>query len=439
MSVLERARGLSLRLLRNREAQVVTGFSLANAALGVLANRVLTQLVAPRPLGELYLLLNLALWLTVPSSAAFLYVQRNWATAKAQGVPRWFAAQVVRFLGAQGGLALLALLAAGALGLLPSGGPVALALLAAACAQAVLQLVTQLAALERRRVAAGVLDLLAQPGRLVFLGVGAHLLLGAAASGVHLLELHAVWTVALAGLVLWLAVRLVRAAAPEPDRGAPGPALSLPAALHFCLPFLGTTLAIQIGTSAERWGLARLADPAATALFVQATGLSLAAAGAATSFLGAYFYPLIHAAGAGERPLEGARVPLRRYLLLSALASAAMVACGVPFAGPAARLLFGPRFAQVESLLPWTLAAAAAFVLGQAIAMVSVVARDAKGPNLARSLPLALYVVALLAWPRSAEPALLFSRLYLAQQLLYLAASAAAALRAVARARRQEA
>ena len=70
-------------------------------------------------------------------------------------------------------------------------------------------------------------------------------------------------------------------------------------------------------TSAERWGLARLADTAATALFVQAVGLSTAAAGAATGFVSAYFNPLILQDAAHHAdPLQAARVPLRRFLLL---------------------------------------------------------------------------------------------------------------------------
>lgn len=428
------ARALLFRLLRNREALLVTAFSLGNAAAGLVANRVLTQLVPPKALGELYLLLNLALWFSLPSSSAFLFVQRHWAEARRQGAARAFTGRIARGLAAQSALVAALLLIARAFGLLPLSGAATFALLLACSAQSALQLLTQLQSLERRRVIAGALDLLGQPGRLLFLGLGATLLFGAGAGdtldGEHLLWLHALWVLALLGLVAWLTLRLLRAVAPGPDASAPDADLSWRAALRYSLPFLGASLVIQLCSSAERWGLTRLDGPGATALFVQAVGLSTAATGAATSFLGAYFYPLIHQGAAqGPDPLAGARVPLRRFLLLSAAACGAIVLFGVTFAGPACALLFGPRYAAVKDLLPWTMAGAALFSFGQALATRFLVLRDPVGPNLALTLPLLGYSAALVFLAPQGEPALWFARLYCCAQALYVLLLAALSLR----------
>jgi hypothetical protein len=193
---------------------------------------------------------------------------------------------------------------------------------------------------------------------------------------------------------------------------------------------LGTALVTQLCTTAERWGLARVADTSSTALFVQAVGLSMAGAGAANGFLGTYFYPLIHrGAATGTDPLAGAQVPLRRYLLLSGAVCLAMVLLGVPLAGPASALLFGPRYAEVARLLPWTVGGSAFFACGQALSVRSLVKRDAIGPNVARTVSLLLYAAALVLLPPGADAALRFSRLYCAAQALYLLLMALSAFR----------
>ena len=417
---LARARALSGRLLRNREALTVALFSAGNAAAGLAANRLLTQFVPPRQLGEFYLLLNLALWFTLPSAAAFLYVQRHWPAARAQGVPRAFAGGVLRGLLLQAAVIVAGAIACVGLRLAPVAAAGAVALALSGCAQAVLQIVGQVQSLERRRVTAGLLDLLAQPARLLFLGVGATLLLHGSAGGEGLLWLHTAWVGGLAVLVLLLAAFLLRELAPGPDTGVVGPELGWRSALRFSLPFLGTALVMQLCTTAERWGLARI-DPASTALFVQSVGLSMAGAGAATGFLGGYFYPLIHSGAAeGPAPLSGARVPLRRYLLLSATACGVLLVLGVTIAGPASALLFGPRYVGVARLLPWTVAGAALFTFAQALSVRSLVLRDAVGPNVARTVPLVLYTGALLLLRPGEDAALQFSRLYCAAQALYL-------------------
>jgi O-antigen/teichoic acid export membrane protein len=432
--LLARARDLFWRLLRNREALTVALFSAGNAAAGLVANRVLTQLVPPRPLGELYLLLNLALWFTLPSAAAFLYVQRHWSVARARGVPRAFSRGVATGLALQAALAAAAVLAARALHLAEVTAAGAVALLLASCAQAVQQIAAQVQGLERRRITAGLLELLGQPARLAFLGLAALGLWGGAPTGEGLLWLHAGWMAGLAALILWLALRLLQQVAPQPDQGTPGPELSWRSALGFSLPFLGTALVMQVCTSAERWGLARIDDPASTALFVQAVGLSMAGAGASTSFLGTYFFPLIQQGAAqGEDPLAGARAPLRRYLLLSAAASVALVLLGVTVSGPASTLLFGPRYAAVAGLLPWTVAGAALFTFAQALTIRFVVLRDSVSPNVARIISLVLYAAVLVLLRPREQPALAFARVYCTAQGLYLALMALATLRTAGR------
>jgi hypothetical protein len=413
--------GLLGRLARSREALVVIAFSGANALLGLFANRVLTQLVPPRPLGELYLFLNLGLWLTLPSSAAFLYVQRHWAVARERQVVRAFGRGLFLGLASQLLLVLLGVAAVAATGLLPLSPRAALWLCIAAAAQATLQTLTQLQGLERRRVLAGLLDLLNQPARLLVLALGARLLLGGAPDGEGLLGLQAGFSGLLALLVALLGTQLLQKLAPLGDRGTPGPQLGLWPALRFSLPFLLSSVVAQLCASAERWGLARLEDPGATALFVQAVGLAAAVCSAATGFLGNYFYPLIHQAAAqGARPLQAARIPLLHFLCAVFSICCLLVLGASAGAGRLTGLLFGPRYLAVAHLLPWTVAGAALFTCGQAVSVVSLVARDAVGPNAARTVPLVLYAAALLTLRPAAEAALAFSQLYCASQALYL-------------------
>ena len=435
--LITRARGLLLRLLANREAKTVLAFSAANTLGGLAANRVLTQLVPPQALGELYLFLNLALWLTLPSGAAFLYVHRHWPIARARGAVHRFAHGLAVGLSVQGALVALGTAVAIALGL-PLSPLGALGLVLAGGAQAALQTLVQLQALERRRALVGVLELLGQPARLLALGLGSMLVWGNAPTGEGLLLIHGLWTTVLAAAVVWLTIRLVRDVAPNADSEGPAGELTLVVALRFSAPFLVTAGVAQACTSAERWGLASLADPSATALFVQAVGLSAAAAGSATSFLSSYFYPLIlHGASHSSHPLQGARVPLRRFLLLVVVVSALLVIGALIGAGQIAALLFGPRYAGVVRLLPWTIAGAALFVVAQAVSVISLVLRDAVGPNLARTLPLVLYAIALISLRPAGDAALAFSRLYCGAQGLYLLLMLGAVLVGVRQSARQ--
>jgi hypothetical protein len=200
------------------------------------------------------------------------------------------------------------------------------------------------------------------------------------------------------------------------------PHLSLRAFLVFSIPSLIANVALQGCTTAERWGLAWLADPASTAIFVQAVGLSLAVAGAASTVLNTYYYPIITAAAAtSERtPLLAALKPLRRYLAFTA---AGLVASTVTFsvlAGPLTHLLFGPNFAAVRKLLPWTMTGAALFQMGQAMAGVSMTAREMVGQNAVYVASRLGYLGCLLGFGRGPNPPLRFSRMYGFGNALYL-------------------
>jgi len=75
---------LSRRVRKNREVQIVVFFSSANAVATLVGNRLLTQTVNPHVLGELTLLMNLALWLTLPTASGYAYVVRHWRVAREQ-------------------------------------------------------------------------------------------------------------------------------------------------------------------------------------------------------------------------------------------------------------------------------------------------------------------------------------------------------------------
>lgn len=413
------------RLWRNREGQTVVLFSGLTLLLGLGGNRLLTEVVPPAQLGELYLILNLAFWLALPTSGAYVFIGRHWPVARQHGTERRFAAAILRGLGLQ---ALLATAGAGALWALGFHGlsaGAALALAVIATGQAVAQALDPIPASVRRRVLAGVMGLLGNPARQVVLASG-FLLFGAAGFSA-LLATQAAYSAALACAslaMLWLVLR-APAAAPSDD------GLSLRGFFRYVIPYVAGVAATQLSATAERWGLADRASTSATALFVQAVGLSTAAAAAGTSFLSSYYLPIIaQASGNQQRPIAAAWPLARKFVALTAALLLALVVFGALLAGPATRLLFGDRFRAVEDLLPWTLCGAACFALGQALTVFSYSARETLSPNVAFIASKAIYVGLLAGATGDALP-LRFSRWFALSQALYAAMMLAASTRLI--------
>lgn len=395
-------------------------FALVGPLLGLLANRLLTQAVPPAALGQLYLYMNLGLWLTIPSTSAFVYVMRHWGIARARGAELLFARGAVRGLLLQAVVCAVGALAFAMAGLMPLKLALVLALTIHGTSGAAAQIFTAIPGLERRRALAGFLGLLSQPVRLIALWGGALILMRGRPTGDGLLLVQAGYSLVFGLLATWLFFQWLRRLGPLPGVSG-GDELSLRSFANFSLPYVFTAFLTQVATSAERWGLARFQDPAATALFVQAVGLSTALAGAFTGVLNTYYTPIIStAAAAVPLPLRGARKPVLAYLALSGLALSLMAGCVALLSGPLTVALFGPRYAAVGPLLPWTACGAALFAVGQALSMIPFVTRDAIGQNLARSAALIVYSGALLFLPRVEDAALVFSKLFAAGHALYV-------------------
>src|SRR5262249_20312618 len=148
--------------------------------------------------------------------------------------------------------------------------------------------------------------------------------------------------------------------------------LSVGAALSYSVP-VGVSAAIaQLCSSAQRWGLARPADTGATPPFLPASAPPLAAALAAPRRATTSHDPISAPIPArSETPLEAARPTIRRYLALSAAVLAALAAGAVLFASWITPILFGPRFAPVARLLPWTMFGCALFGMAASYAVYS--------------------------------------------------------------------
>jgi O-antigen/teichoic acid export membrane protein len=438
-------RALLSRLSANREAQIVLAFGALNALAGLVANRLLTQWVAPGPLGELYLYMNLGLWLTLPASAGYLYVSRHWGVARERRATAFFSRGLRQGIIWQALFAGLGVVVFGALHVLSAPWWALLALFVHCCAWATVQLLSTIQSLERRRVIAGVLDLSTGPMRQVALGAGALLalrLLNLSLSGDALMVVQAGHSVVLGLAVFTLFALLMRRIAKQ-DKAAPDPApeagaeLTAKSAFHYAFPFLITAVATQIATSSERFGLARRADLPAIALFVQSVGLSTAMAGAGSQFLTNYFTPLIAQASARPgNPLKNAARLLRTYLSLAAVALLGLAIVVGFFPELLTSVFFGPRYARIAPLLPLTTLGAACFSLAQALSIVPYVTRDSVKPNVARVLSLVVYSTALLLVPLTGRIELGFARLFAGCQGVYLLLSVAVACVELQRSRR---
>ena len=406
-----------------REALTVALFSGLNMLLGLVGNRLLTQFIGPEPLGELYLLMNLAQWLTVPTAAGYLFVVRHWQVAQLHGAARRFSVAILRALAVQAALALVGTALFGALHLGGITWKTAALLFLVCLLLAAAQAFEPVQQMERRRVTAGVVNLLGTPMRPFILILAP--LIWVELNGERLLEMQILSSAILALATLGSVGLLVRSL---PDR--PGTRslsslsnqLSLGSFLVFSIPSLFANVMTQASASAERWGLAKLVDPASTAIFVQAAALSMALTGAVVSILNAYYYPLITGAASSSEaaPLSAAVRPLRSYLLSTVLLLGLETLAFALFARPITHLLFGPKFSDVARLLPWTMLGAGFFQLAQGLAIVSMTAREMIGKNASVVVSRAVYLVVLLLAGAGPSAAVRFSRIFSLGHGLYL-------------------
>jgi O-antigen/teichoic acid export membrane protein len=421
----------------SREALTVVAFSASQLLLGLGATRLLTQVAAPEALGQYYLFTNLALWLTLPTSSAYLYVWKNWTVARFRGRARAFVRVMATALLWQAALCVVGSVLFEATGIMKGSWLLVAALSLAAAAQATSQTVDQVQSLERHRVLAGILGLLGTPMRQAALAIG--VLFVARESGESLLLTHGLYGATVAALSVWLLTRAT--ARPYPGEQSPSPAsgvddmVSWRRFFRFTVPFLVTALATQAATSAERWGLALRADPGSTAVFVQAVAVSVAAVGAATLPVSTYYLPILSQASAKrpEDPIAAARAPLLRFVMLSG-ASLALATIGVTVLAPIlSSLLFGPRYRDIGSLLPWTMLGQSLFGLGQALSLVPLAVEATVAVNGVLVGSKVVYLVLLLAIPSPPDCALWFSKCFVVCNLLYLLGMSLVAFRAARR------
>ncbi len=418
-TLFARARALALRVVTDREARIVAVFSLLSIVGGFFGNRLLTQVAQPEALGKYYLYANLAQWLSMPAAAGFVYINHHWPIAREHGDTRRFSRAIAFAVALQAGIALAGAVTmhfSGTAGMEGAGPATGVGLLA--LGTGTYQLLCTLPGAERWRGWSGALSLLGGNARPFAQAFGI-LLLGTAASA-GLLGAAVTLQLVAAGMAATLYVWIFRTTlSADPPRLTSQ--LSFRAFLTYSVPGFFGVLIPQIASSIERWGLARSSDTAATALFVQAMGMSVAVTGAISGIVVNYYYPFATNAAARDTadPLGAAAPILRQFygVLVTALASVTVLIA--LFVKPITWIAFGARFASVARLLPWTIVGASLFALGAALTAALFIARDAMWPNLARIISQLAYVAALLLLPRGSDPAGTFAREYAGAQALY--------------------
>jgi O-antigen/teichoic acid export membrane protein len=412
---------LFYRLARNREALIVIGFSVLGALGSLAANRLLTEVASPSELGSLYLYVNLVMWITLPATSSYLFVVHNWPVALQNQRAHWFAKRLFWGIAIQ---ALVALLFCAVSGLgnrfgMHSAG-VAASVFCMALGQGVFQLFYSVPGAERKRILSGLLDWANTFCRPLFLAVSV-LIIGTATVR-ELLLAHAAYSLLVGIAAVAIFVYLLSRHPRENNASRHSEWLSWKAYVRFCGPALLGAVVAQVAASAERWGLASRSDAASTALFVQATGLSIAAAGGVNSILMGYFYPIInqYAAQSDRFPLAEAWKPITQFLKLSALFFTAMALGGWFLGAWLTPLFFGARFEAVSEILPIVFVASALMGFTQTLTIPLYTARDSTSPSLARSLSLGLYSIALILWPVAQSNPTSFSWIYLVSQVGYL-------------------
>jgi O-antigen/teichoic acid export membrane protein len=422
------------------EVVTVVLFSGASMATALVANRVVTHVIRPEALGELYLLNNIGQWLTIPTTSVYVYVMRHWALARASRTMPTLVNGMLWGLALQAAIAALGIVACLVFGVsvLTAWGAVALWLFCLALSVA--QGFGPIQAMERRRVLAGVQDLLGNPARQVALAIAGAIWLNLGATG--LLWTQAIVGLGSAGVILYLFKKLVATSAepsrePSPQVETEAHGIDLKTVVTYSIPFLITGALIQLATSAERWRLASIASPSATAVFVQASSLSTAMVAATTVLINNYFYPIVtqEASASIDNPIRGAARSIRRMGAAAFAVLSVTVLVVTFFSRLIAHLLFGPRFQAVTDLLPWTTLGAALFGFGQFLAVFPYVARDPVGPNVAVMVSSSLYSLILFNLHPSGDAPLEFAHALALGQGVYVVAMIFVAARAIRRAR----
>lgn len=412
------------RLLRSGEARVVIAFSLANLMFALVGNRVLTELAAPNDLGTFYMYMNVAQWIAIPGMGAYHLVFRYWLSAKYHAASASFFRMLAVGVGAElllMGLAVAVLSATGKV----TSTDVLLGIGLTGVALASGQAVAPVPASERKRAVVGLMGFASTPLRYFVL-----------AGGVGLMGLRAgsemIWVQAgYSALVAACAWRIFASSVDWSHRAGIRVVLGHGAAreiLRFSGPYVVSAILMQVCATAERWGLARLDNPAATAVFVLSVGLSTAGANAVSAPLLMYFQPLITEA-ASKMDADGVVRHLRRLTIATTALMTVGAALAYVVAPVAAALLFGKEFGAIAGVLPWTAVGACAFALGQALAMYPYAARDSLGPNVAHGGALAIYAAVLFLYRPTEAHALAFARVNAAAYIGYAGVMALVALR----------
>lgn len=415
---------LILRLIRNREALIVILFSSFGALGSLLSNRFLTEVSTPAELGKLYLYLNLTLWITVPTTSSYLFVVHYWPVAVSQQKSHWFAKKILLGLVLQAIFSVIVLMLClnqHWLGISDLKSTILLILIS--IGQAFFQVFYPIPAAERRRILSGFLDWMNTLGRPLTLALGIWII--GSSNFENLLNaqtFHSVFAGIIAiGACYWILGSRKDVHTLSADRNSS--LLSMSSYQSFFYPALVSTVISQLSITAERWGLASRVDSSATAIFVQATGLSVAAAGGVNSILMGYFYPIInqYAAESDHAPLRNAWKPVVRFLKLSILMFTTMAVVGSFGSEILTSLFFGERFVSVGEILPITLVAAAIMGFTQTLTIPIYVARDAYSPNLSRSISLGIYALILFLFPSHRSNPTSYAWIYLCSQMGYLA------------------
>lgn len=417
--------------------QIVVFFSSANAVATLVGNRLLTQTVNPHVLGELTLLMNLALWLTLPTASGYAYVVRHWRVAREHRAGWGFTFAIGWGLVIQAGIAAIGVVVYWWLGLGVTFWGSALLLWLICVGQSTNQAFDSVQAAERRRTTAGLLTLMGNPLRMLALALGGLILVPH--TGEELLGVQSGYYLLIAVVTTGLVVQLLRREEEPRDHGVVSAQLSVRSFVWYSLPYVFSGIVTQVCASAERWRLSSLDDPSATAYFVQAVGLSSSAVAIPCGVLISYYLPVItHTIAKVPAPMRATARLRRDFLRFTGGSLVAVVFVVIVATDSITPILFGPKYAPVSRLLPWTTAGAALFQIGQVLAIHAYIARDTFSPNAAHVVSQMVYAALLILWPVHADPALTFSKIFLGGRLLYVVFILLTTLWIVARSRRAE-
>lgn len=410
------------KLWTNPEARFVLLFNGFGTIGTLLANRFLTEIVNPKDLGALYLYANVATWLILPATSCFVYSMHHWPMAMQSGATKKFTELLLRLTGVQIALILLCCLAMRSLHIqMISSTEIIIGIGLVALGQSLYQIFSPIPNSERRRITSGFLESSNSMGRPLLLALGCFVF--GVSDSLSLLKFqfaHALIVGIAAILVFYPIYQSHKNTAKNSQNLI---YLNMKSFLQFVLPALATSIAIQVGSTFERWGLAHQSGLADTGVFVQAIGLSTAAAAAITSLITGYYYPIITGTAARneQQPLKAARLLVKKFLSLTVLAYLALAFFGFVGAGMMTHILFGKSYDQVATILPLTFLGSCFFGVGQALTIPLFVARDVITPNLGRVISLTTYVLLIVFFPASAGTSGIkhYALLFAATQMIY--------------------